>query len=230
MAFSKKDLDAFMQNELRPGDTFQFQCKMCGNCCRSRNEPILINGADIFRIARALGVTPAEVVAEKTGGYIGDTSHIPVIVLKERLDGSCSLLRNGRCTVQRDKPAVCALYPLGRYYNTSDDSFHYFLNPETCQKDNSAGKSWTLQEWLDEFGIPETEAMTKAWNRLAMGLTMATQKIDKAKIEGKLLTILMAALYLNYDISRPYIPQVERHMVMVKDALEYKFRINVSFD
>ena len=230
MSYSEKDLETFRKNVLKPEDTFHFECEMCGRCCRNRQEPILITGADLYRIARALDITMMKAVEDNTAGYIGETSHMPVLVLKERLDGSCRLLRKGRCMVHQDKPAVCALYPLGRFYDFRDNSFHYFVNPVTCQPNRKDGKIWTLQEWLDEFKIEETEKMTQAWNRLIGGLTMVTHKMSKDKINGRLLDVLLAALYFSYDTNKPYIKQVEQHMAMLPGVFKNEFGKVLKFD
>lgn len=230
MGFSEKEFREFQKNELKLEDTFRFECKMCGKCCRNRNEPILITGADIYRIARALGTTMMNVVATKTVGYIGDTSHAPVLVLKERMDGSCSFLRKGRCMVHQDKPAVCALFPLGRYSDLRDGSLHYFMNPRSCQTGKSDGKVWTLQEWLNEFNICETEKLTVAWNRLIGGVSMVTSTMKKEEIKGPLLDAMLRALYLDYDINVPYIEQVESHMKRLKAFFKQTLHKNINFD
>ena len=230
MGFSEKDLETFKKNVLEPKDTFQFECKMCGNCCRKRSEPIIVTGADVYRIARALNMTMTDVVCEKTEWYIGEASHLPVVVLKERLDGSCKLLRKGRCMVHKDKPAVCALFPLGRFYSSEEKEFYYFMNQLTCQSGRKDGKTWTLEEWLNEFNIHETEEMTKAWNRLIGGLAMATHKMNSEEMSNDLLHILLTAMYLGYDTNVPYIEQVERHMTLLKIVLKTRFNKSIKFD
>lgn len=230
MSFSEKDLETAQKNELKPEDTFHFECKMCGNCCRRRDEPILLTGADIFRIARALGKTTADIIEKNTVGYIGGTSHIPVVVLKERMDGSCSFLRKGRCMVHQDKPAVCAIYPLGRFYNFQDKQFHYFINQRTCQPNREDGKLWTLQKWLDNFKIAETEKMTQAWNRLMGGVTIVTHEMRNDEIKGRLLDVLLLSLYLDYDTSKPYIEQVEQHMSILTDVFKREFHKTLKFE
>jgi len=230
MGFSEKDIEAFQKNELKPEDTFRFECKMCGNCCRNRGEPILITGADIYGIAKGLGTTTMDVVAKKTVGCIGTNSHIPTLVLKERLDGSCSLLRNGRCMVHQNKPTVCALSPLGRYHDSRDGRFHYFMNTESCQLGEKNGKVWTLQEWLDEFNICETEKLTGAWVRLIGGVVMVTYKMKKEEIDGPILDALLNALYLGYDTNIPYIEQVEAHMEHLKVFFKKMLHKDISFD
>lgn len=229
MSYSERDLEIWKRNELKPEDTFSFECKMCGSCCRKREEPILITGADVYRISRALGTTMMETVITKTTSYIGDVSHMPVLILKERFDGSCPLLRKGKCIVHQDKPTVCALFPLGRFYDSSAGEFHYFLNSNSCQATSGAGRFWTLQDWLDKFEIEKTEKMTQAWNRLIGGIVAQTHKMRRDKIQGRLLEILLSALYFDYDTGRPYIEQVEEHMVVLVEIFKKEFHKKITF-
>lgn len=170
MSYTENDLARFMVNELHPGDTFQFGCDMCGNCCRKRREPILMTGADIFRAARAIGASVEEILPKNFEGYVGDDSHVPLYVLAERLDGSCRFLRKGRCMIHQDKPAVCEIFPLGRIFNVQTGAFHYFVNTGRCHPGQPEGRTWTLEEWLDTFYVRETEAMTIAWHKLLNSL------------------------------------------------------------
>lgn len=230
MSYTGKDLKKIMESVLKPDDTFTFECAMCGNCCRNRREPILLTGADIFRAAKALGKPIQEVMEQNTHGYIGDDSHIPCVVLKERLDGSCRFLRNGKCTIQNDKPVVCALYPLGRLFDPQTGEYHYFLNQQTCQSGQKSGRVWTLQEWLDLFKIEETAQMTAVWYRLLTGLAQETHKMDKGNISGQLLSLLLYVLYLNYDVDKSYIEQVERNMDIAKAEFKRMFHKELRFD
>ena len=209
MAFTDADVALFMKNELKPGDTFRFSCAMCGRCCRKRREPILVTGADIFRAAKGMGISVEAILPKNFETYVGDDSHIPLYVLAERLDGSCRFLRKGKCLIQQNKPAVCALFPLGRLSDTQDTSFRYFMNPKSCYTAMSNGKVWTLEEWLDEFHIRETESMTSAWQKLVSCIVDVTCRMKKEEICGDLLEELRYILYLGYDINAPYIEQVD---------------------
>lgn len=229
MSYTEKDFEWFRENELKPEDTFSFECAMCGGCCRNRAEPILLTGTDIFRAAQELGTSIEQTITKNTEGYIGNDSHIPVIVLKERLDGSCRLLRNGRCMIQSNKPAVCALFPLGRYFDPRDQTFHYFMNQSICKNGKKSGKVWTLQEWLNLFKIEETEKMTAVWHELVSGIVQVTYRMDKRKIHGKLLDVLLGTLYLNYDLDKPYIEQVERNKEIVQEIFRSILHKNIRF-
>jgi len=229
MAFTEEEFENFRKNELHPNDTFTFECAMCGDCCRKRCEPIILTGADIFRIAKTLGTTLRETIKKNMIGYIGDNSHVPVLALDERLDGSCRLLRKGKCMVHQNKPAVCALFPLGRYFDSRNQTFHYFMNERSCQSGRRNGKQWTLNEWLDEFSIRESEPMTLAWHKLLGGLASITFKMDKEQIKGRLLEVLLSALYLSYDLSAPYVEQVEQNMEIAKRIFEHEFHKTIIF-
>lgn len=229
MSYTEKDFEEFKANELKPHDTFQFECAMRGDCCRKRREPILLTGADIFRAAIALETSIVSTIAQNTVGYIGGDSHVPIIALKERFDGSCRLLRNGHCMIHDHKPAVCALFPLGRYFDSREQAYHYFMNPRSCHNGRNTGKVWTLQEWLDLFKVEETEKMTAAWHRLLGGIAQVTHKMDESEIKGELLDVLLNVLYLNYDLKKPYIEQIERNMVIAKDIFRIKFHKIITF-
>lgn len=90
----------YLDHILKPEDKFVFQCQMCGNCCRNRSESILLSGADTFRIAKQLEMSVPATIDKYTTFGIGKDSKLPLLYLRERLDGSCSLLRKGKCTVQ----------------------------------------------------------------------------------------------------------------------------------
>ena len=229
MSYSIENIKEFQNNMLKSTDTFQFDCKMCGDCCRKRTEPILLTGLDIFRISRALGMDPKQVIEEKTIGYIGDQSHVPVLTLKERLDGSCSLLRKGRCMVHNQKPVVCALFPLGRMYNAITHEIQYFKNPYSCMTGSKGGKTWTLQEWLDELNISSLDEESMAWNKMIMGVTSVTCQIDKEKLPDEMIAIVGSCFYLNYDLTKPYVEQVNMNMAILQRVFKEKFQRKIEY-
>ena len=82
-----------------------------------------------------------------------------------------------------------------------------------------------MKEWLDEFGLRESEDDVRVWTRLVLELAKITRGMDEKEISGLLLDILLGTCYLQYDISKPYIPQVEAHIELLKDILPHMVRI-----
>lgn len=125
--------------EIGLDDIFVFHCTQCGKCCIHR-EDILLSPKDLFHIAKKLKITPEVALAQYCETYLGRNSHIPVVRLKPQ--GSvkrCPLLKNQKCLVHDVKPAVCAMFPIGRYLALpSDGIFEYScaVTPQVRQTGN----------------------------------------------------------------------------------------------
>ena len=223
MSYDANDVKTFRENELKtPDSTFCFECKMCGGCCRRRKTPIVLTGADLFRMARALGVSVEEALRKNTTYYLGDQSHVPLYTLTERDDGSCRLLRKGRCMVHSDKPAVCALFPLGRITDARDGSITYFFTRPNCPGANSE-RIWTLKEWQDEFQLLDTEADANAWSALVVTVSRVTARMQERQITTDMIDDMKKALYTNYDTSKPYIEQAEENKREIEKIIVEKW-------
>ncbi len=217
---SKEALDYYLSHTLQMDDTFTFGCKMCGNCCRKRSEPIVMTGVDVFFIAKALGTDTVEVAQKYLNWNIAPESKLPIATLRERMDGSCVLMRNSKCTIQNMKPVVCAIFPLGRMLSPQTGEYQYFFQPSGCAGDGGDTKH-TLREWLSGFGIEERDEMARAWTKLfaAASTCMRGIKLRDSEAEKPFWDVLMLALYLNYSENTPYIEAVQKNAKMLEAAL-----------
>ena len=118
-------LEMAAKDEIHPlqdNDSFIAGCKQCGKCCRNRND-IILNAFDVFHIAQATGKSLLEVVDKYGESYIGESSGLPLVLLKYREDSfgtgtTCYFLgkKNDKyyCRINDKKPFVCKTYPLER--------------------------------------------------------------------------------------------------------------------
>ena len=149
--------------EIGLDDIFVFHCTQCGKCCIHR-EDILLSPKDLFHIAKKLKITPEVALAQYCETYLGRNSHIPVVRLKPQ--GSvkrCPLLKNQKCLVHDVKPAVCAMFPIGRYLalpsdgifpeNPEELSVGYVFNDPEC---GDRSETHTVREWFHKFNIRNT--------------------------------------------------------------------------
>jgi Fe-S-cluster containining protein len=122
--------------------TFRFKCHGCGKCCKNR-EDILLSSKDFFNTAKCLGMKPGDVVEKYCELYVGGNSRIPIIRFRPvGQNKKCPMLQDKRCMVHKAKPAVCALFPLGRFVmfkteefddmNEEDIVIRYMVNPVEC--------------------------------------------------------------------------------------------------
>lgn len=197
---TEKYLESFLEHKVDLEDTFEFGCKQCGNCCRNRDEPIMIMGYDLYNIAKALNLSPVDALGKYTKGILGEDSKLPIAILKERLDGSCSLLRKGKCTIQEDKPITCRIYPLGRFFDGKQ--FIYIKQDNECKGEK---KEIKVKDWLVDFHIFEMDEPCLMWTQMVMTLAKYMQKLLKKNNPEKIKDFqdtFLYAMYLRFDMEK----------------------------
>lgn len=229
-----KRYEYYKNHILEDSDTFKFSCSACGKCCRKREEPIILTSADIFRLAKYLKKSCGDVILEKCDFYLGKMSNLPVVVLKEKLNGSCVFLHHNECSVHDVFLTNCRIYPLGRMMelmnpnkesiDEADDKdlkFSYFIQPveAPCGTD----KTWTLKEYLDKFHVEDYDSESKAWTKAISHL--ATKYTQKLKTElqkdafGKLAFLMM---YIRFDTSGNYVEQLRENIDEIDRVMNTK--------
>lgn len=209
-------IDSIYNNIIGPDDTFEFGCKQCGNCCRTRADPIMLTGYDLFNIAKATNLTLIEAMVKYTECISGADSRLPVVILTERLDGSCKLLRKGKCMIQQDKPLVCRLYPLGRLF---DGKQYSYFTQDACKGESQKIK---LKDWLEEFHIPDYDEASILWGKLVYGAALYMQKLLKEnseKVEAFQKSCLYA-FYCSHDLDLSIEENLKRSINYLKE--QYK--------
>ena len=202
-----------------PDDTFRFHCDQCGGCCTHR-EDIILSPMDIFRISKELKMTPADFYKQYCVFNIGDHTRMPIVRLASvGKDQRCILLKNSKCSVHKVKPAVCAMFPLGRYIALDKGDYtkeaianskvQYLMQPLDCGDDS---EEHTVREWLNGFDIHlEDEAFIK-WHQTIAQYEKKIRQLEKTQDMMTMMEIwqiIRVILYLAYDTSKEFLPQFE---------------------
>ncbi len=88
-----------MKEKLVPFENQRFRCLQCGECCRTRSVPLTME--DIKRLSKYKDPKDFVLIYNERK-----------LVLERRVwDAGCVFLYDTDCTVQKDKPLVCQLYP-----------------------------------------------------------------------------------------------------------------------
>ena len=119
--------------------------------------------------------------------------------------------------VHKAKPTVCAMYPLGRCIEltqetmnrieTADIKPQFILNKVECG-DNS--QEHTVRDWLDSFNIPVVDQYYICWQRIAMHASRVIKSVEDSwttRGVNMLLTLVFSVLYLGYDMKEEFEPQ-----------------------
>ncbi|MBE5040520.1 YkgJ family cysteine cluster protein [Ructibacterium gallinarum] len=214
---SKEVMKNLIENALTDEDVFEFGCVQCGECCRNRHD-ILLNPHDLYRIAGFLKMELQEVIEKYCETYIGDNSRLPVVRVKSKIHNEvCAFLRNGKCGIHGAKPAVCALFPLGRAVSPIGE-IRYFLQKVECAAKDTKIK---VHDWLEMFQLKESEEPARKWVIVCARLAVAKQKckIDP-DAEEKLNQMLYSVLYLAYDTSSDFVAQFEKNAAAAEIIFE----------
>ncbi len=192
------DIESGEAKELKPQSRFRFACQCCGECCR-RDVDILINPYDVFRLTRHLKITTTEFLSQYATEYLGPDSHMPLVVLKHTQAGHCVFLKGNRCSIWRDRPSVCRLYPLGKFVG-SDGKLRFYLNPlpRFC-RGRKKKKYRTLTQWLRSSGFWEYHHNKEWYEHLLMDLTRG--ELLK-KLPKQVLWLIAKVLY-DFDDALP---------------------------
>lgn len=221
-------IDALEKNLLGLDSEFRFKCRKCGKCCKNQ-DTILLNTRDIFRIAQKQGKTMQGVIRDYTEAYVGKNSRVPVVhLLSNGHNRTCPLLVDGRCSVHDCKPAVCALFPLGRVIVNPKQGekigygdVKYILNDHSC---GSAKRVNTVRSWLEKFGIPEQDEFFLLWNTLVMDFMMLVRQLEADGCPRKELVSLwnksFQMMYIQFDTSQEFMPQFRRAVHQLKALFE----------
>lgn len=211
-------------------DTFKFHCDQCGKCCTNR-EDIILSPMDIFRMSSELEMTPVAFYREYCVFNIGENSRIPIIrLISVGRDRHCVLLKNRKCSVHKVKPAVCAMYPMGRYIAIEPGKYDkdsiaasevkYLLQPLSCGDES---ETHTVREWLNGFVIKlEDEAFIR-WHQAVAQFGTKIRQLEKEQDMFTMMEIwlvMRAIPYLRYDISRDFMPQFDENLKEMLELLD----------
>jgi len=225
---NQEQLQAMMDNiealEIGLNDGFRFSCRGCGQCCKHR-EDILLTPRDLFKIARHLEKRVIEIVETYCEVYVGGSSRIPIVRLMPKgKDKDCPLLQNNRCIVHASKPAVCALFPLGRFMqinaenadNPSDDDLQirFLINENHC-----GGRQYNkVRRWLESFGIEPNDQVYLLWAKTATrlgdfikNLENSEKRMPEAGFDA-IWAIAYELLYMRYETDQEFQPQFEANI------------------
>lgn len=200
------DLAYMETHKLGLDDTIQFRCKACGKCCKHRDD-VILTPYDLFRIARSLVRTPAEIIERYCVVYGGKDSHMPIVKIDPvPPDNTCPFLRDRKCIVHKDKPLVCAVYPLARA--TGPEGPFYVLKPDV--KCGGNDRTVSVRDWIGPVRNDESDEFSVLWFDVINALTrpLQTQWGDfSSDRRDEILTTFHKLLNLCYDTHQDFIPQ-----------------------
>ncbi len=167
--------------DLVPVDRFRFRCYKgieCFNrCCR--NLSIALTPYDVLRLRMNLGLNSTEFLRKYTTWHIGQVTGLPVVTFKS---GDCPFVTLEGCSVYKDRPTSCRLYPLARVKAGGVEKY-YLLREEFCMG-HEENVEWDVQQWLRDQGVEKYNEMNDLFyeiiaTKLRFGVELDKEDIDR---------------------------------------------------
>ena len=192
---------------LAAGDSFDFACAGCGDCCRKRRD-LVLSGYDLYRIARRLNLSPRIVAAAFCKSYVAETTCLPALCLTpDPKTGNCRFFEGSACAIHAARPLACALYPLGQSIDTVTARTEYYVQTPLCGA--RVGEGRTLQNYLDDAAVTDRTGVDARW---AVVCTQISHKLQAAGGAANphfsaAVKRTERALYYDYSLGDEFYPQ-----------------------
>lgn len=197
-----------------------FECQRCGCCCSNRfGAPIILTGFDMYRLARTLGMRStmdlleARIVSVSQGAY-----GLPICVLSVTPEGACCLLNGSDCAVHDAKPAVCAMYPLGRIYDAEEGRYTYVQPQGNHCAGSGKGHSMDAMRWLE--GMKEEERFYAAYEQAYAEALKSFLEITNEHYLERAFYRAVWALFGGFSPRKEFLPQLTENMRGLRSLLK----------
>ncbi|MEH0022414.1 MAG: YkgJ family cysteine cluster protein [Desulfobacter sp.] len=182
-----------------PDGPMKFGCgpaNACFNeCCRDLNQAL--TPYDILRMKTALGISSQTFLKTYTSLHNGPESGFPVVTFKPNpaTGHACPLVTEAGCSVYRDRPASCRMYPLARAIARDRATgaireFFAMIREDHCKGWDQAHTA-TVREWLDGQEVDEHNRQ----NDKLMALISLKNQIMPGALDGAQSDLFYTALY-----------------------------------
>ncbi len=181
------------------GTLMEFSCnpenECFNNCCRDLYQTL--TPYDVLRLKKNLGMTSQDFLKKFTSRHHGPESGLPVVGFKPNPETAheCPFVTPEGCSVYKDRPASCRMYPLARAITRSRDtgkvSEFFALIEEPHCKGFGVKTGLTVQEWIARQDVQKHNEE----NDKLMGLISLKNRVLPGKLEGNQADKFYLGLY-----------------------------------
>lgn len=169
-------------------DTFNFRCYRgisCFNkCCADVN--IFLTPYDIIRLKTNLGITSQEFLEKYCIVPIDANQQFPIVMIKmnDDKDKSCPFLSSNGCTVYKDRPWACRMFPVGTGSSKDSSDEFYFIIDEPLCKGFLENKEWSVEEWMADQEVKDYSSMGELFKEISLHeYFLKGNQLNPAKLE-----------------------------------------------
>lgn len=192
----KVDLNEISDGKLyTKNDLVKLGCDGChgqASCCRFAEDTITLDPYDMYQLSTGEGLSfellySRELIAlAPVQGLL-----LPHLNFSKETDSCPFLEPDGLCRIHGNRPGLCRLFPLARYFE--DDKLHYILQIHECP--NPVTPKVKIKNWLGIPNLEQYETFLTEWHTL---VAETQKKITAATDNQTINTVTTVFLKLFY--------------------------------
>ena len=187
-------------------------CAGCSACCHGMGESIVLDPLDIYRLTTNLELSFEQLLNQYIELNVVDGIILPNLRMTGEKEACGFLDVTGRCSIHANRPGICRLFPLGRFYE--DGCFKYFLQVHECKKENRTKVK--VKKWIDTPNLKQYEWFVNDWHNFLKNMEERAGGADETAAKQVSMFLLQNFYIKPYDRSKDFYPQYEERMAAAK--------------
>lgn len=192
-------------------------CKGCSRCCRGMGSSIVLDPYDVYRLQQGLGLDLSGLLGmQKVELNVVDGMILPNLKMVGAEEKCAFLNEEGRCSIHANRPGICRLFPLGRYYENGD--FKYFLQTGECTDTNRSKVK--VSKWIDTPDLAANHEFICNWHYFLNELEEIVGDLEDMELGKRMNMLMLQMFYMNpYDGERDFYGQFKERMERFRSLL-----------
>lgn len=202
--------------------SFPFQCRQCGACCRHVRESVPLESLDLYRLAKYLkGKGEASSVDEVLDKYaepvlLDECGYMMYVLKTTGEEASCIFLKENHCSIHRAKPRACRTYPI-EINPGEKEKYEQFLALDYRHHFNGPRRS--VAKWLGRYFIKEDQEFVDCDAGAALELARLLRQVPQKEL-ARAINLFIYYKYTAMELERPFMEQFKENTKKLIAALE----------
>lgn len=206
-------------------------CRGCSSCCQGMGNSVVLDPMDIYRLTVGLDLTFEELMADKIELNVVDGIILPNLKMSAGSETCGFLDAQGRCSIHAQRPGICRLFPLGRYYEKTDVSrstsssgtpairrtFRYFLQVHECPAPNKT--KVRVSKWVDTPDLVRYEEFIRQWHYFLEDTQERIEGGAEDIMKNASMLILKLFYIMPYEVGTDFYAQFDKRLSRAKEML-----------
>ena len=195
-------------------------CEGCSLCCHGMKDTIVLDPLDVYRLTGRLQQSFEELLSGPLALRVVDGIILPYLRMSEE-DACVFLNAEGWCSIHQERPGLCRLFPLGRYYENHD--FRFFLQVGECYRENRTKVK--ISKWIDTPDYARNKEYILTWhyflNDVEELILQSQDEQSQGETADKTINMTLLNLFFvhPYEHDRGFYEQFEERLAQAKRVL-----------